>query len=77
MCLSVINFENMSEDIIIKIIALNRIARMNRQCMLMSIEHKRSFNLFKHLQLIATIHLLLLILVEKCNNRLVSSSLLQ
>ena len=45
-----------------KIIALNRIARMNKQCMLMSIEHKRSLSLLEHLQLIATIHLLLLIL---------------
>ncbi len=52
----------MSEDIIMKIIILNRIARMNRQCMSMSIEHKRSLNLLEYLQLIATIYMLLLIL---------------
>ena len=53
-----------------KIIALNKTARMNRQCILMSIEHKRSLNLLEHLQLIATIHLLLLILSLLSNSLL-------
>ncbi len=52
----------MSKNIIMKIIALNRTARMNRQCMSMLIEHRRSFSLLEHLQLIATIRMLLLIL---------------
>jgi len=70
-CLSVINFEDISENIITKIIVLNRIAKMNKQCISMLIEHKRSFNLLEHLQLIATIHLLLLIL---CSLIFLSSS---
>jgi len=69
-CLNVINFENMSENIIMKIIVLNRIARMNKQCMSMSIEHRRSLNLLEHFQLIATIHVLLLILSFLFNSSL-------
>ncbi len=60
----------MSEDIIMKIIVLNRTARMNRQCIPISIEHKRSFSLLEHLQLITTIHLLLLILSLLSNSSL-------
>jgi len=74
MCLSVINFEDISENIIIKIIILNRTARMNKQCMLMSIEHRRNLNLLKHLQLIATIHMLLLILSLLFNSLLFNLS---
>ena len=69
-CSSAINSEDMSENIIMKIIILNRTARMNRQCMLMSIEHKRSFSLLKHLQFIATIYMLLLILSLLFNSSL-------
>jgi len=73
-CLSIINSENMSENIIMKIIALNKTVRMNKQCISMSIEHKRSFNLLEHLQLIATIHLLLLILSLLFNSSLFNLS---
>ena len=69
-CLSAINFEDMSENIIMKIIVLNRTARMNRQFISMSIEHRRSFSLLEHLQLIATIHMLLLILSLLFNSSL-------
>ena len=64
----------MSKDIIMKIIALNRTARMNRQCMSMSIKHRRSLSLLEHLQLIATIYLLLLILSLLFNSSLFNLS---
>ncbi len=73
MCLSVINFEDMSEDVIMKIIVLNRTAKVNRQCMLMLIEHRRSLCLLEHFQLIAT-HLLLLIFSLLFNSSLFNLS---
>ena len=74
MCSSVTNSENISKNIIMKIIVLNRTARMNRQCMSMSIKHKRSLSLLEHLQLITTIHLLLLIFSLLSNSSLFNLS---